>query len=466
MRKTVVLNAVGLTPSLIGEHTPRLRAFRDAGALATVGGVLPAVTTTVQSTYLTGKWPGGPEGHGVVGNGWYFRDECEVKFWRQSNKLVQAPKVWDVARSLGESGKFTCANLFWWYAMYSSADYTVTPRPMYPSDGRKIPDVWTNPPELRESLQAQLGPFPLFSFWGPATDIKASDWIARAAMQVEQRYDPTLTLVYLPHLDYVLQRVGPEVRDPQVQKDLKELDDLCGTLMDFYELRRASVVILSEYGIVPVSKPVHLNRVLREKGLLAVREELGRELLDAGASKAFAVADHQVAHVYVNDPAKLEEVWTLLEGTSGVERVLDEAGKAAWHLDHERAGELVAVAKPDAWFTYYYWLDDAKAPDFARTVDIHRKPGYDPVELFLDPAIAFPKLKIATTLARRKLLNQRPLMEVIPLDATLVKGSHGRPPDKADDGPLVMTNRKELLAYRTMEPTRVFDLMLGHLAGS
>jgi predicted AlkP superfamily pyrophosphatase or phosphodiesterase len=282
-------------------------------------------------------------------------------------------------------------------------------------------------------------------------------------MQVEQRYDPTLTLIYLPHLDYVLQRVGPDVRDPRVAQDLKALDGLCGTLMDFYELRRASVVLLSEYGIVPVSRPVHLNRVLREKGLLTVREELGRELLDAGASKAFAVADHQVAHVYVNDRSKLEEVRTLLEATPGVERVLDESGKAAWHLDHERSGELVAVAERNAWFTYYYWLDDVRAPDFARTVDIHRKPGYDPVELFLDPAIRFPKVKIGATLARRR-LGQRPLMEVIPLDATLVKGSHGRPPERADDGPLVMTNRKELMAYRTMEPTRVFDLMLGHLS--
>ena len=461
MQKTVVLNAVGLTPSLIGEHTPRLRAFRDAGALAAVGPVLPAVTTTVQSTYLTGRWP---SEHGVVANGWYFRDECEVKFWRQSNRLVQAPKVWDVARGRDLMRKFTCANLFWWYAMYSSADYTVTPRPMYPSDGRKIPDVWTHPPELRQSLQQQLGPFPLFHFWGPATSVKATEWIAKSAMQVEQRYDPTLTLVYLPHLDYVLQRVGPDPRDPRVAKDLKELDDLCGTLIDFFELRRASVVILSEYGILPVSRPVHLNRLLREKGLLTVREELGREMLDAGASKAFAVADHQVAHVYVNDMSKREEVRTLLESAPGVERVLDESGKRHWHLDHERSGDFVAVAQSDAWFTYYYWLDDARAPDFARTVDIHRKPGYDPVELFIDPAIPLPKLKIATTLARRKLINQRPLMEVIPLDATLVKGSHGRAPARPEDGAMVMTNRKELLPVgSTVEPTGVFQLMLDHL---
>ena len=463
MRKTVVLNAVGLTPNLIGEHTPRLRAFRDAGAMAAVGPVLPAVTTSVQSTYLTGKWPGGAGGHGAVANGWYFRDECEIKFWRQSNKLVQAPKVWDVARAQDPSGKFTCANLFWWYAMYSSADYTVTPRPMYPSDGRKLPDVWTHPADLRDSLQRDLGQFPLFHFWGPATSVKATQWIARAAMQVEQRYDPTLTLVYLPHLDYVFQRVGPDPRHPQVARDLKELDDVCGTLIDFFSLRRASVVILSEYGILPVSRPVHLNRVLREKGLVAIREELGRELLDPGESAAFAVADHQVAHVYVNDTARLEEVKRLLESAPGVERVLDDAGKRDWHLDHERSGELVVVAQADAWFTYYYWLDDARAPDFARTVDIHRKPGYDPAELFIDPAIKLPKLKIATTLARRKLLNQRPLMEVIPLDATLVKGSHGRSPERPEDGAMVMTSQKALLNASAVEATDVFELILGHL---
>src|SRR6185503_20729629 len=198
---------------------------------------------------------------------------------------------------------FTSAKICWWYAMYASNDYIITPRPMYPSDGRKMPDVWTHPPELRESLQRKHGQFPLFKFWGPATDVAATDWIAKAAMEVEQAYDPTLTLVYLPHLDYVLQRVGPDLRDPRVIADLRQLDEVCGTLIEYFQLRRASVIVLSEYGITPVSRPVHLNRVLREKGLLAVREELGHELLDAGASKAFAVADHQVAHVYVNEPS-------------------------------------------------------------------------------------------------------------------------------------------------------------------
>lgn len=460
MHKTVVINVVGITPGLISpENTPRLHAFANAGRLANVGSVVPAVTTTVQSTYLTGKWP---SEHGIVANGWYFREECEVKFWRQSNNLVESPKIWDVAKQIDPS--FTCANLFWWYAMYSRADYTVTPRPMYPADGRKLPDVWTNPPELRETLQRDLGQFPLFNFWGPATSIKATQWIADAAIAVDRQFSPTLTLVYLPHLDYVLQKVGPDAGDASVAKDLGEVDAVCGQLFDHFTSRGARVIVLSEYGITPVSLPVDLNRMLRRNGLLTVREELGRELLDAGASKAFAVADHQVAHVYVNDPSKLEEVKQLVASTPGVERVLDADGKREWHLDHPRSGELVAIAEPGAWFTYYYWLDDARAPDFARTVDIHRKPGYDPAELFIDPDLPAPKAKIALTLLKKK-LGFRSLLEVIPLEASIVKGSHGRPADRPEDGPLLMTSDASLLPTSgpAIAPTDVFQTILRHL---
>ncbi len=344
--------------------------------------------------------------------------------------------------------------------MYSSVDYSVTPRPMYPADGRKIPDIYTQPDELRTELQADLGRFPLFSFWGPSTSIRATRWIADAAKWVDRRHDPTLSLVYLPHLDYCLQRHGPDLR--KVAGDLEELDAVCGDLIDYYEARDAQVIILSEYGITEVFEPVHLNRVLREHGLLSVREELGRELLDAGASAAFAVADHQAAHVYVNDAARLPEVRALLEATDGVDRVLDEEGKRECHLDHPRSGDLVAVAEPHAWFTYYYWLDDDRAPDFARTVDIHRKPGYDPVELFLDPEIKRPKLKVARTILKKQ-LGFRYLMDVISLDASLVRGSHGALPNSPEEAPLFITRRPELLDATAIDATDVFGLILQHL---
>jgi predicted AlkP superfamily pyrophosphatase or phosphodiesterase len=449
--KTVVLCTVAMTPELLGDATPRLKSFADAGAMVPLGGVTPAVTATVQSTYLTGR---PPSGHGVVGNGWLFKDTMEVRLWQQSNRLVQAPKVWEAAPGI------TTANLCWWFAMYSSADVTVTPRPMYPADGRKIPDCYTKPGDLRDSLQAELGQFPLFKFWGPAASIDSTQWIAEAAKRVDRRFDPTLTLVYLPHLDYDLQKKGPALAGIRTQ--LGELDAIAGDLIDFYEERGARVIVLSEYGIVPVSRPVHPNRVLRRAGLISYRLELGREVIDIGASEAFAMADHQISHVYVRDPARVAEVRELFTDVPGIGEVLDEAGKREYGLDHERSGELVLIAEPDAWFTYYYWEDDAKAPDYARTVDIHRKPGYDPVELFLDPAIRVPPLAVGSRIIRRK-LGFRTLLDVIPLDARLVKGSHGRIPDDPASGPLLMTKQTDLLPDGDVPAADVHDLILRHL---
>jgi predicted AlkP superfamily pyrophosphatase or phosphodiesterase len=454
LNRTAIVNIVGLTPRLLGSSTPRLSAWAARGATANIRGLIPAVTCSVQATYLTGQYP---STHGIVGNGWYFRDDCEVKFWRQSNKLVQAPKIWETARQ-GDPA-FTCANLFWWYNMYSTADYSVTPRPMYPADGRKFPDIYTHPASLRTELQADLGAFPLFEFWGPRTSIRSSRWIAESAKRVETKFHPSLSLVYLPHLDYNLQRLG--TADARIAVDLKEIDDVAGDLIDFYETNGVDVTVVSEYGIADVSRPVHLNRALRRAGLLAVREELGLEILDPGASAAFAVADHQVAHVYVNDPAHMGRVREILEGVQGVERVLDEAGKREYRIDHPRAGEFVVIAEPGAWFTYYYWLDDRLAPDFARTVDIHRKPGYDPAELFVDPAIPLPQAKAAWILLRKQ-LGFRYLMDLIPLDAGLVKGSHGRIAD-APDCPLLITRRKELLSGDTIDADGVYGLILRQL---
>ena len=455
MNKTVVLNVVGLTPKLIGEHTPFLQHWQKQGQTASIRPVLPAVTCTAQATYYTGV---NPDKHGIVANGWYFRDECEVKLWRQSNKLVEAPKIWDKAKAIDPD--FTCANLFGWYNMYSTVDYAVTPRPMYPADGRKLPDIYTEPLGLRSWLTEELGEFPLFNFWGPNTSVKSSQWIADAAKKVEQRYSPTLTLVYLPHLDYCLQKIG--TNPAEISQDLQEIDRVCQDMIEFYEAKGAKVIILSEYGITEVSQPIHINRLLREAGLIAVREELGKEILIPGASQAFAVADHQIAHIHVNDRSCLPQVQEILANTPGIDRVLDSAGKKEFGLDHERSGELVAIAKSDAWFTYYYWLDDQCAPDFARTVDIHRKPGYDPVELFIDPELKFPLGKIAATLLKKK-LGFRYLMDVIPLDANLVKGSHGHITDSVEQSPLFMTKQSDLLRKQKVAATEVFDLILSHL---
>jgi predicted AlkP superfamily pyrophosphatase or phosphodiesterase len=435
MNRTAVINIVGLTGDLIGPAMPNIARFAGRGKMARIVPAFPAVTCTAQSNYLTGQ---NPARHGIVGNGWYDRALAEVQFWKQSNHLVGGPKIWEELRRVDQ--RFTCAQLFWWFNMYSTADYSITPRPAYPADGRKVFDIYTRPASLRPEIKRDLGEFPFPAFWGPAAGVRtsrsaadaASRWIAASAKWIESRYSPALNLIYLPHLDYNLQRHGPPAgtqtgreTNPAILPDLAQIDAIAGDLIAWFQSRGVRIILLSEYGIAPVDAPVHVNRLFRQRGWISVREELGLELLDCGASRAFAVADHQVAHVYLNDPSLAGPARELLQEQPGIECVLGDAEKAALGLNHPRAGDLIAVAAERAWFTYYYWMDDALAPDFARCVDIHRKPGYDPVELFLDPELPLVKLKILWRLARKR-LGFRMLMDVIPLDASLVKGSHGR----------------------------------------
>ena len=433
----IIINVVGLTRRLLGDHTPCLNRLVADGSMTQVSPVFPALTTTAQTTMLTGA---PPADHGIVGNGWYWRDMSEVHFWQQSSHLVQRPRVWDTLKQ--NLPDFSCANLFWWFNMYADVDYSVTPRPHYPADGRKIVDLYSSPNGLHQKLEQHLGKFPFFNFWGPASDIRSSRWIAEAAKLVFQWHRPDLQLVYLPHLDYNLQRLGPDA--PGILDDVSAIDGVVGDLAGFYQKQGAETMIVSEYGLTQVDKPVHINRVLREQGYLQVRESVDWELLDAGASGAFAVADHQVAHIYVRQASDILAVKELVETIPGVEQVLDEREKQAFGIDHARSGELVAIASANAWFTYYYWFEDDKAPDFARTVDIHRKPGYDPAELFLDPELIWPKLKIFFRLVQ-KTMGMRMLMDVIPLQAELVRGSHGRLVTEPMDQPILISNNCDLV---------------------
>jgi predicted AlkP superfamily pyrophosphatase or phosphodiesterase len=443
----LVLDVAGLTPRLL-EHMPRLRAVGPAAPLEPV---LPAVTCSMQSTFLTGALP---REHGIVGNGWYFRDLGEVLLWRQHNGLVDGDKLWHAARRAYPG--YTVANICWWYAMGADVDWTVTPRPVYYADGRKEPDCYTDPPDLHTQLTSTLGTFPLFGYWGPGAGLPSSTWICRAAEQIMAAHSPDLTLVYVPHLDYDLQRYGPS--SPQAAAAAAELDRVLAPLLDAATARGSTIVALSEYGITEARRPVDVNRALRADGLLRVHTQAGMEYLDPWTSRAFAVADHQIAHVYVADPADLPAVLSRCAALPGVAEVLDKAGKVRHGLDHSRAGDLVLVAEPDAWFTYYYWLDDARAPDFARVVEIHRKPGYDPAELFFDPAAPNgAKRRAAIALARKK-LGARYLMNVVGLDAgaAAVRGSHGRLPAEPADGPVLICSdpagRAEKYAATDVKP--------------
>ena len=411
MQRVALINIVALSRDLIGEHTPAIRAFAErSGGVHPLKASFPAVTTTVQTSMLTGS---PVREHGIVGNGWYDRAEGEVKFWKQSQRLVEAEPIWREAKR--RNPEFTCANICCWYAMNSDVDVFVTPRPIYSANGRKHPDCLTRPAGLRDRLQDRFGTFPLFRFWGPGSSIESTRWIVDAAIEVSDTHAPTLELVYLPHLDYGLQKLGPN--HPDIPDHLAELDLEVGRLIDHFERNDVRVLIVSEYSIEEVDRPVALNRALRKAGLLELRRERGSDLLVPSECEALAVADHQVAQVYIRDPRRVREVRELLEGIPGVARIAEPSELG---MDHDRAGDLVAVADHGAWFVHDWWTDDRRAPDYSRTVDIHRKPGYDPRELFLSSPV-----RLAWKLALMK-LGIRTTLDVIPLDATLVRGSHGR----------------------------------------
>jgi predicted AlkP superfamily pyrophosphatase or phosphodiesterase len=417
----VLINAVGLTPRLL-PLAPRLHALAEAGWSVPLREVLPAVTCTAQATLLTGTTP---ERHGVAANGWLFRDTTEVRFWQQSNRLIQAEPVYETARhrAAKRSRPFKSAKLFWWFNQGAAVDLSVTPKPHYALDGNKVFDIQSTPAALADKLKKDLGPFPFFTFWGPAAGLACSQWIAAAAALVLLEERPDLSLVYLPHLDYDPQRFGPTGCD--MAKLVRELDDAAGPLLDAAQAIGARVWVVSEYGHVDVSRPVLPNRALREAGLLAVRRGPFGEQLDLYGSRAFAACDHQLAHVYVTDLADVQRARDTLAALPGVARVLIGDERHDIGLRHDRSGELILLADANAWFAYPFWLDDAAAPDYARAVAIHAKPGFDPCELFTDPKLLLGgKPRIARRLLAKK-LGFRMTLDVVPLDPVIVRGSHG-----------------------------------------
>ncbi len=404
MTKICIINVVGLTPELV-QYAPRLSQLGVAQAWTSP---LPAVTCTSQATMLTGL---APRDHGIVGNGWYFRETGEIRFWQQSNRLIQGEKLYE---------GYSTAKMFWWFNQGAPVQWFATPKPHYGCDGSKAFGI-LDQTDCR--LTQQLGDFPFFSFWGPKAGLPCSQWIAKASALVMQQQRPQLTMVYLPHLDYDFQR--EPMHDPA---RVREVDQCAGLIIDAATAIGARTIAVSEYGLVPVSQPVLINQILRNAGMLVVRDGPFGEMLMPMDSRAFAVVDHQLAHVVVNDPADIGSVRRLLEQVDGIDQVV---APGDLQLDHPRSGELIALAAPDAWFAYYYWLDAALAPDFARTVDIHRKPGYDPCELFMTSPV-----RAAARLLQKK-LGFRYRMDVIPLDPHLVRGSHGLRPEPSK-GPVII----------------------------
>lgn len=429
----VLINAVGLTPRLL-PWAPRLRALSESGGMRPLRDVLPSVTCSAQASMLTGQ---PPSAHGIVGNGWLFRDTGEVRFWQQSNRLIEREPLYATARKrASERGrKFRAAKLFWWFNQGAEVDLSVTPKPYYGADGNKAFGIWGTPENLPSRLEKVLGPFPFPTFWGPGASLPCSRWIGECAREVLRSERPDLTLVYVPHLDYDPQRFGPSKAD--MPRLVRELDDACVPLLDQALTQGAEVWVVSEYGHVDVSRVVEPNRLLRRAGLLSVRNGPFGEILETFESRAFAVCDHQLAHIYVKRSDDLPRVVETLSADPAIDRLFVGEERAEIGLDHPRSGEVVALSKPDAWFAYPYWLDDRQAPDFARSVDIHRKPGFDPCELFFDPALPWPRGRAIRRLIQKK-LGFRTLFDVVPLNPGLIGGSHGLLAASPADGPLLI----------------------------
>lgn len=272
----VVVNAAGLTGRLL-PLAKRLRTLADAGWSRPLTEAVPAVTCTAQATILTGQ---SPSGHGIVGNGWLFRETGEVRFWQQSNALLQSEPLYATARrrAAAQGKSLRVAQLFWWFNQGAAVDFSVTPKPYYGADGNKAFGIAGTPDGLTDRLQRTLGPFPFRTFWGPAAGLPCTQWIARCAAEVLNSERPDLTLVYLPHLDYDPQRFGPSGCD--MPRLVGELDDACAPLLDVAKELGARVRVVSEYGHRDVSRPVPLNRILRKAGLLAVRPGPFGEVFD------------------------------------------------------------------------------------------------------------------------------------------------------------------------------------------
>jgi len=457
MPRTIVINVAGLSRDLVDE-VPSLAALGERGTCLDLEPVLPAVTCTMQATLTTGR---PPSQHGIISSGLYFFDTAEVRFWEQSAHLVTAPRVWDLPisglksqisnlRSEISDRRPKVAVLFWQQSLYGSADVMVTPKPVHGPGGELIQDCYSRPADLYRRLVAgesaleagqPRGPFNLMHYWGPLAGVEASRWIADASLTVWRDERPDLLLTYLPHLDYSGHRHGPDSEEHRAAA--RQLEPLLAPLIAAAEADGARVIVLSEYSFVPVGRTVAPNRALREAGFLAIRDVDGAEYLHPGDSRAFAMVDNQVAHVYFpragDLAADVRKVRRLLKGLDGVADVLGRAQMAERNLDHPRSGELVALAEPDAHFVYYWWLDDAKAPPFARTVDIHAKPGFDAAELFVDPET-----------------------KTIPLSADRVRGSHGLALDDGRGwGVFLASPAPEELAGRTaLHATEVARLLV------
>jgi predicted AlkP superfamily pyrophosphatase or phosphodiesterase len=343
----------------------------DSLEIKPIRGFFPALTCPVQAAIRTAK---PASSNGIVGNGFFSTDFRKPLFWEQNSGLIKGERIWEKFRAQGG----TVAQLFIQQSLGTDSDYFLSPAPIHKHHGGMIMECLSDPPELYERLESELGLFPLNNYWGPFASEKSSEWIVKAVTSVMENEKPDFLYTYIPHLDYDLQRSGPGSREASkafitVKARIEEL--LAASKKEDYR-----IILFGDYSMLPVDDVIFPNKMLETAGLFATRNIRGMLYPNFYTSSAFAVADHQVAHVHVFDPEKMHEVRLLFEKIAGIDEILD--GKKAEGISNERSGELVLVAKKNSWFDYRWWDTKKEAPEYAPHVDIHNKPGYDPCELF------------------------------------------------------------------------------------
>ena len=401
-KHVVVLDIVGLDVSHISSGlVPTISEIANNGQYGYLKPVFPSVTCTVQASVLSGKYP---SDHGIVSNGFYDKENFQVLFWEQSSKLVQSERIWEVLKKKNSNIKTSV--LFWQNTMFANSNYLITPRPIHLENGGM--DMWcySRPPNYYEDVSSKIGEFDLLSYWGPFASFKSTEWISKSVEYTLENHKPDLLLAYFPQLDYPSQKFGKN--STQVKEDLRKIDEVVDSIVKKVEKLGLSdeteFIFFSEYGFNDVNDAIPLNKILRQNGLLETRTIKNKEYIDFEYSQAFAMVDHQIANIYLNDHADKIYVRKVLEEIKGIDMICANDKKQKLKIDNNRSGNLIAIADIDKWFSYYWWFDEDKAPTFTKTVDIHRKPGYDPLELFFDPA-----------------------KKSVSFDTKLIKGSHGRP---------------------------------------
>ncbi len=430
-RKMLIVDVAALSPAEVTPRTPNLRALAERGGLYPLREPFPSLTCPSHATLVMGS---PPSSHGMVGNCLYSREYAKLFNWNRSGHLLSGTPLWEAARA--RDPRVRTANLFVRHCADSSCEIRVTERPVYWVSGKKQFEFFAEPRGLHDELVDQLGAFPFPQFWGPLAGIRSTEWILGAAQHVLERSDPELLLVYAPYLDYDGARFGPD--SPQVAAALSVMDAALAPLLQAARTSDRDVLIVSDYGFATVDQPVFLNRALRRAGFLSVEDAPNGERLDPGTSRAFAVCDNQVAHVYVARAEDIGPVRAVLESTDGVAEVLDAAAQQKLGIAHARSGELIATATSRAWFAYPYWFDAAKTPDFADCIAIFDKIGTDTCELFLKPGLA-GKLHMARRLAQLALGLKVPF-DIIDPDEKNVAGARRIARDDPQRGAAVVSS--------------------------